>query len=137
MDDILRSLTLGQWLNLLGMILGVAGALLYLYARSNQRALLAARLQAEIGRKESLPGSLTGRSQAPRSWRGRLTAMLYHVGSAVPIFSPAQQKEVHLKLVRSGIRSMKAPLIVSAFAILCGGGLAVAATVFAWPYLEN
>jgi tight adherence protein C len=137
MDDIFRTLTLGQWLNLVGMILGVAGALLYLYARSNQRAMLAARLQAEIARKESLPGSSARKLQVPRGWRGRVTAMLYHVGSAVPIFSPKQQKEVHLKLVRSGIRNVKAPLIVSASAILCGGGLAIAATLFVWPYMEN
>lgn len=137
MDDILHTLTLGQWLNLLGMILGVSGALLYLYARSNQRALMVARLHAEVERKGSLPANSVRKSQVQGGWRGRVTAMLYHVGSTVPIFSPAQQKEVHQKLVRSGIRNVKAPLIVSASAILCGCGLAAAATLFAWPYLEH
>lgn len=137
MEDILLKITLGQWLNLLGMILGVAGALLYLYARSNQRALTNARLRAEIARKGSLPKDLAHKSHAPRNWRGRVTAILYRVGSSVPIFSPAQQKEVHQKLVRAGIRNVKAPLIVSAFAILCGGGLAIVATLFAWPYMEH
>lgn len=137
MEDILLKITLGQWLNLLGMILGVAGALLYLYARSNQRALTAARLRAEIARKGSLPKDLAHKSKTPRNWRNRVTAMLYRVGSSVPIFSPAQQKEVHQKLVRAGIRNVKAPLIVSAFAIICGGGLAIATTLFAWPYMEH
>lgn len=135
--DILFQLTLGQWLNMLGMLLGVTGALLYLYARSNQRAMTVARLRAEIERKGSLLGDSVRRSRVPTNWRNRVTAMLYRVGSTVPIFSPAQQKEVRRKLVRSGIRSVKAPLIVSASAILCGGGLAIAATLFIWPYLEN
>lgn len=137
MDDILHALTVGQWLNLLGMILGIAGALLYLYARSNQRALMIIRLRAEIGRKSALPGHTADKSQAPANWRNRVLAMLYRVGATVPIFSPAQQKEIHQKLVRSGIRNVKAPLIVSAFAILCGGGLAAIVTFFVWPYLEN
>lgn len=137
MDDILRALTLGQWLNLLGMILGVSGALLYLYARSNQRALMVAHLRAEIARKGSLPPDSARKAKTPGGWRGRVTAMLYHVGSTVPIFSPTQQKEVHQKLIRSGIRNVKAPLIVSASAILCGCGLAAAATLLVWPYMEH
>ena len=137
MDDILHALTLGQWLNLLGMVLGVSGAFLYLYGRSNQRALMVAHLRAEIARKGSMVPESVRKSRALGGWRSRVTAMLYHVGSTVPIFSPAQQKEVHQKLIRSGIRNVKAPLIVSASAILCGCGLAIVATLFVWPYLEH
>ncbi|WP_298015393.1 type II secretion system F family protein [uncultured Castellaniella sp.] len=129
--------TLGQWLNLLGMALAVTGALLYLYARSNQRAQMLARLRAEVARKGSQLADTVNKSQAPRGWRDRLTAMLYHLGSAVPIFSPAQQKEVRQKLVRSGIRNIKAPLIVSAFSVLCAAGMVAAAILLLWPSLED
>lgn len=135
--DILSLLTIGQWLNLLGMALGVSGALLYLYARSNQRAQMLSRLRTEIARKGSQLTDVAKKSQPPRGWRDRMTAVLYHLGSAVPIFSSMQQKEVRQKLVHSGIRNVKAPLIVSAFSVLSAVGLITAVLVFVWPHLEG
>ena len=135
--DIFYLLTVGQWLNLLGLILGVSGALLYLYGRSNQRAQMLERLHTEIARKGPQLMDTARQTQAPRGWRARLTAMLYGLGAAVPVFSPTQQQEIRQKLVHSGIRNLRAPLIVSAFSILCALGLIAAALLFLWPHLDG
>lgn len=135
--NLLSLLTFGQWLNLLGMVLALTGALLYLYARGNQRAQMLARLHAEVARKGSQLADAANKPQTPRGWRDRLTAILYRLGSAVPIFSPTQQKEVRQKLIHSGIRNVKAPLIVSAFSALCAAGLVATVIIFLWPHLEG
>lgn len=137
MDLLFSVLAPGQWLNLLSILLSVAGAMLYLYGRSNQRAQIRTRLNTEVTRKGDQLINVTGKRQSPRGWRNRLTALLYQLGSAVPIFSPTQQREVRQKLIHSGIRGVKAPLIVSAISILCASALVAAAILWLWPKLED
>jgi tight adherence protein C len=129
----LSFLTLGQWLNLLACFLAVIGVLLYLYARSSQRAQMTARLRTEIDRR----GSQLADSKRKRDWRGHALAFLQRLGSAVPVLSSAQQKEVSQKLICSGIRNAKAPVIVSALSVLCAIGLTAGVLLITWPYLDG
>jgi len=129
-------LTVGQWINLLSILLALVGVILYLYARGSQRSQMIARLHTEISRKGSQLGDASKHGEK-RDLRSRATTMLQRLGAAVPILSPAQQKEVSQKLIHSGIRNAKAPLIVSALSMLCALGTVTASIIFVWPFIEN
>jgi tight adherence protein C len=129
-------LSLGQWINLLSIALALIGVILYLYARGSQRSQMLSRLHTEISRKGSQLGD-SSKHDEKRDFRSRATTMLQRLGAAVPILSPAQQKEVSQKLIHSGIRNSKAPLIVSALSMLCAVGAIAASIIFIWPFIDN
>jgi tight adherence protein C len=136
MPIFLSALPLTLWLNLLAVALALSGVTLYLYARGSQRAKMLERLNAELGRKTG-QGADKGKRKARRTWRQRFTVLLHAVGSSVPVFSPAQQREVSQKLVSAGVRNTKAPLIVAALSVLCIVLMVGATVLLLWPKIPD
>src|SRR5690606_36479722 len=98
-------------LDIVIVVMVLAGVGLYLYARGSRRALLAARLKTELQR--------TGRQDAPENrkwlsdhqWRGGVARILRRIGAAVPLSSSAQRTEVAQKLVAAGFRNPQSLMV--------------------------
>lgn len=102
-----------SWLDVLIAVALVVGVGLYLYARASQRALIYARVNAEVNR-----------SNAMEQPKARLTVthtslgVLQQLGQLLPLLSAAQRAEASLKLVRAGLRSKTAIFVLAGFTSL-------------------
>lgn len=126
-----------SWLDLLILVLILAGVGLYLYARSSRRAVLAARLKTEVQRKGRQNVDANRNWLSERNWRGALAQLLRRIGGAIPLFSAAQRIEVAQKLVAAGFRSPQALLNMAALSLFSAVAMLVLTVWFGWPYLGD
>lgn len=125
---------LTRWLDVMIFAVALAGAFLYLYARSSRRAMHSERLRMEIQRKGRQDAQQDRNWLVERNWRGALIHLLRRLGSAIPLFSAAQRTEVGQKLVAAGFRSPQALLVVAALSLLSGLACVALVVLFGWPH---
>ncbi|KAA8999453.1 type II secretion system F family protein [Affinibrenneria salicis] len=121
-------------LNLMAALCAIAGAALFLYARTSRRARLNERLRAEVLRRGSQQ-SLQRPSWRRHPFIRRLIGLLQPVGQLAPLFSAAQRTEIAGKLVSAGFRGSQALMIVAALALLSVLVLLALVAAFIWPLL--
>ncbi|WP_397475028.1 type II secretion system F family protein [Pusillimonas sp.] len=127
----------GSWLDLFIVVLALAGAVLYLYARSSRRAALVARLKSEVERKGRQNSGGSRSWFFGRNWRAGMARFLRRIGGAIPLFSAAQRIEVAQKLVAAGFRSAQALMIMAALSLLSALAMLSAAIVLGWPHFGD
>lgn len=113
------------------LVLIVVALMLYLYARTSQRARMGARLVSEVQRRGVQPG----RGEAQPISAGVL-AGLRRLGAWVPLLNSAQRAEASGKLVAAGYRTVQAVLVLTGLTLL---SIIACAGLTAWlagPYLE-
>lgn len=120
------------WFDSLILLLLLAGAGLYLYARASQRARLLARAVSEVQRR----GNRVGRAET-RTLGAGLLRVLRRIGTAVPLMNAAQRTEASAKLVAAGYRSPQALFVLMALTSLT---MVLAVLLLLWfgsPYLQG
>lgn len=96
------------WLDILMITALFGGVGLYLYARASQRAQIYARVNAEVNRKSAIEH----KHQRP-TVAGRSLGLLQRIGQLLPLLSATQRAEASMKLVRAGLRSKTAILVLA------------------------